>query len=118
MVTWRDGSQKLMAVVIERRPSNYWEIRKKAKSRVASGTTSEVKRNLADEKPSSNLKNCGFSSCLGLKADQIHYYIHYVDCDRLVFRLEPMIVLLFFHIKAQYVSMVNFCFFMKIQEVR
>jgi hypothetical protein len=53
-VLWRDGTQKLTAVVIERRPSNY------------------RKRKMKDEIPDVE----------GLPAEDIDYYVHYTGHDR------------------------------------
>merc|ERR1719201_2968219 len=79
MVTWRDGSEKLMALVVERRPAEYWKLRKKRKLR--SGhihiTESGQERQYIDEECS--IKNSRIRSSINsqheienLKADEVH----------------------------------------------
>jgi len=80
MVTWRDGSEKLMAVVIERRSANYWTRIKKRKVRPVSCN---------HEVLGAGEEN-GAEELAGLKAEEIHYYIHYVAHDR---RLDEWIPL-------------------------
>ena len=83
---WRDGKEKLKAVVIERRPADYWKRRKKRKLKSSSSSNS------IDGIAGSN--NMGISSngklgvrsnqeeLVGLKADEIDYYVHYEAHDR------------------------------------
>jgi len=70
MVTWRDRTEKLMAMVIERRPADYWKWMKRR------GV--EVNCKAAEEE------------LVVLTADEIHYYVHYVAHDR---RLDEWIPL-------------------------
>lgn len=57
-VRWRDGNHILKAKIIERRPLNYVQTKRKKKRTKAQ------------------------MSVKGLKADEIEYYIHYVKQDR------------------------------------
>ena len=57
-VLWRDGKQTVKAKVVERRPANY-------RKRKTKGTAASAAMKVD-----------------GLKADEIEYYIHYVDHDR------------------------------------
>jgi len=71
MVTWRDGTQQLNAVVIERRPADHWKRMKKRKIRTGN-------EEAVDNSTSSR------EELVGLEADEIHYYVHYVAHDRFV----------------------------------
>mmetsp|Transcript_22586 Transcript_22586/g.26180 ORF Transcript_22586/g.26180 Transcript_22586/m.26180 type:complete len:495 (+) Transcript_22586:248-1732(+) len=85
LVTWRDGTEKLMAEVIERRPANFWKRRKKRKLKATN--SSEVGAN-------GKIKSLGVHNdaeeLVGLKADEIDYYVHYEAHDR---RLDEWIQL-------------------------
>jgi hypothetical protein len=105
LVTWRDGqNSKLQVVVVERRPCDFWKRRSK-KRKLQKKTSSDVGTATSQTKskePSSapvgimkteiqllgdgNAKLLGVSSSEseleGLKADQIDYYVHYIDHDR------------------------------------
>jgi len=59
-VKWRAGDKTLRAVIIERRPKNY------------------RKRRAVNKKDRTVL------SVENLKADEIEYYVHYIDHDRYV----------------------------------
>ena len=58
-VRWRDGNNILRAKIIERRPLNYMQTKRKRKQ----GSKAQM-------------------SVKGLKADEIEYYIHYEKQDR------------------------------------
>ena len=66
MVTWRDGKEKLLAVVVERRSVDYW-------------SCNPTKRKKGSQDTSNNNNN---SLQEASKADEWHYYIHYVHHDR------------------------------------
>ena len=105
LITWRDGQDsRLQAVVVERRPCDFWKRRsKKRKLQKKSSGDVSTATNGTNSKPATSsagggLKNdnqvlegvkgklTGISSLEneldGLKADQIDYYVHYVDHDR------------------------------------
>ena len=86
-MTWRDGTEKLLAVVVERRPADYWKRRKKRKLR--SGGQADGGHHQKSEEGGKS----GAGSILtngtargdplpNFKADEIHYYVHYVAHDR------------------------------------
>lgn len=77
MVTWRDGTEKLMAVVIERRSANYWKRIKKRKTR--SGSSNHEVQGVGEENSTAICEELA-----GFKAEEIHYYVHYVSHDRCV----------------------------------
>jgi len=105
LVTWRDGQDsKLQAVVVERRPCDFWKRRSKKRklqkknsgdvSTATNGTNSKPAPSSAEGvlKTENQVlegvkgKILGTSSSEneldGLMADQIDYYVHYVDHDR------------------------------------
>jgi len=103
LVTWRDGqNSKLQAVVVERRPCDFWKLRSKKRKlqKKSSGDSGTASENNSKDPPApagslkteiqllgdGNAKLLGVSSSEseldGLKADQIDYYVHYVDHDR------------------------------------
>lgn len=103
LVTWRDGDDKnLKAVVVERRPSDFWKRRRKKrklqkKSSVnnsnsgasagggvaGSGISSTKPLRLGiDGKPKLVGVCSDVGELAGLKADEIDYYVHYIDHDR------------------------------------
>lgn len=99
LVTWRgDEDSKLQAVVVERRPCDLWKRRNKKRKlqKRASVSLKDTGGALHAVSSSSTtngqvLKDIesmltgGSSSAeelLGLKADEIEYYVHYVDHDR------------------------------------
>lgn len=114
LVTWRgDEDSKLQAVVVERRPCDLWKRRNKKRKlqKRASVSLKDTGGALHAVSSSSTtngqvLKDIesmltgGSSSAeelLGLKADEIEYYVHYVDHDR---RLDEWISLSKFDLKT------------------
>jgi hypothetical protein len=71
MVTWRDGKEKLLAIIIERRAADYWSNPPKRKK----GTAAEIKAVSSEKSLSSAVSDYR-------KADEWHYYVHYVHHDR------------------------------------
>lgn len=93
MVTWREGGEKLKAVVVERRPCDFWKRRSKKRKKTdsmssASGENRKAKL-LGVKIDSEELE--------GLKANEIEYYVHYEDHDR---RLDEWIQLSKFDIES------------------
>jgi hypothetical protein len=109
LVTWRDGvggNEKLQVVVVERRPSNFWKRRSKKRKlykKSGSGSGSAVStamvapvaavntagatgsdQSLGDDGKAKLLGVCSSEEgeLAGLKADEIQYYVHYVEHDR------------------------------------
>jgi hypothetical protein len=102
LVTWRDGDdEKLRAEVVERRPVDFWKHRrKKRKLQKKSGLVgvsggadnSNESLSLSASNAGATGTSDGKSKLLGvsleegdlsgLKADQIQYYVHYVEHDR------------------------------------
>ncbi len=80
LVTWRNGTEQLKAVVIERRPADFWKRRKKRK----------LKYNNSENGSSSSgsTKKLGvhtnIEELVDLKADELEYYVHYEAHDRYV----------------------------------
>ncbi len=83
-MTWRDGKEKLKAVVIERRPADYWKRSKKRKIK-NSGMSSIGKLGVFFDQ----------EELVGLKADEISYYVHYEAHDRYD-RLFDSLYIMFF----------------------
>ena len=105
MVTWRNGTDQLLAIVVDRRPADYWKRRKKKNGRSTptppptqsstntlqttnivgtseNGTTKSSSNGNGNE-IDANGKNATVGNELDqLKADEIHYYIHYHSYDR------------------------------------
>ena len=76
-VTWRDGKEKLKAIVIERRPADFWKRRKKRKLKSSSTT------NVTGIGPDGKLGvHTNQEELVGLKYDEIDYYVHYEAHDR------------------------------------
>jgi hypothetical protein len=100
LVTWRGGEDsKLQAVVVERRPCDLWKRRNKKrklqkKTNIVSKETGSSDLQHVGQPSNTNgqvLKdiesmltgtNSSDEELVGLKADEIEYYVHYVDHDR------------------------------------
>lgn len=95
-VSWRGGNEKLAAEIIERRPTDFWKCRhRKRKLKKPKGISSPNKAPKAPSSINSELvgseknnpsKLLGVHSdvteLIGLRADEIDYYVHYIDHDR------------------------------------
>ena len=86
LVTWRDGGdEKLQAVVVERRPSDFWKRRskkRKLQKKNAGSIGSTSSSTSVDGKSKLIGICCNDTELHGLKADEIDYYVHYIDHDR------------------------------------
>ncbi len=78
----------MKAVVIERRPADYWKRRKKRKLKVSS-SSGGMSIGIGNSSISSNTTSNGklgvhtnAEELVGLKADEIDYYVHYEAHDR------------------------------------
>ena len=83
---WRDGKEMLKAVVIERRPADFWKRRKKRKLKSSSSSNSIDATAGSSNVGSSSNRKLGVHSnqeeLVGLKANEIDYYVHYEAHDR------------------------------------
>jgi len=68
MVTWRDGKEKLLAIIVERRPVDYW--------------SNPTKRKKGNHEKSKNCSTTTTALETMTKAESWHYYVHYVHHDR------------------------------------
>jgi len=77
-VSWRDGTATLKAVVVERRPLNVRRLRGD-NNRTGSNTANGAAANSS----SSGNKRKNYSVAVDdLSAEDVEYYVHYVDHDR------------------------------------
>ena len=71
-VKWRDGTEKL-AKVVERRPINYRKRKKKNGTAALDTDSLSLDGNDVGE---------GKDMFKNFKADQVEYYVHFIDYDR------------------------------------
>ena len=67
MVKWRGREEKLWAVVVERRPADYWQRRKRQRKQ---------------QQPQDDPHTGKEKTVVEMKANGLHYYVHYVAHDR------------------------------------
>lgn len=96
LVTWRERTDKLWAVVIERRPKDYWQRRRRKNQQQRKQQTQQQ-----NDTPTTTTATANYPSIekplSELKADEIEYYVHYVAHDR---RLDEWVALSSFDSKS------------------